>query len=406
MLKKIILLLTIVGICLFYGFKINAFDIDGKIRYTIGDYEVLSLNDNSYDSYYTISPDQDIKIHSEESIKYLYIIYEMGSVTGKLTTHNETVNLGKDGYLHEFIELNNPSNDLTLKYDDYVTISEVRCYPEGEIPNDVQRWTRDYDADLIIFSTHADDEVLFFAGIMPTYLNQDKKIHVTYVARHDMGHRVNQKRLHEQLDGLWTLGIKDYPTFGIVEDQKSLLKKHDKKNYDKTIKKVQEQVKLQALTDDDVIEFMVKNIRLYKPDVVVGHDVYGEYGHGQHVYNTYILKQAVLLSNDKTYKVDELAPYNIPKVYIHLYDMKNTTTLDLDTPLDMYNGKTAYQMCKEAFLKHVTQQKSKYPAWLNGANNEYTSAKDIKTTSPMYWGLFYTTVGPDVKKNDLFENIK
>ena len=61
---------------------------------------------------------------------------------------------------------------------------------------------------------------------------------------------------------------------------------------------------------------------------------------------------------------------------------------------------------QEAFKKHVSQQKSKYPAWLNGVNNEYTQAKQIQTSSPMYWGLFYTSVGKDKKKNNLFEHIK
>ena len=70
-----------------------------------------------------------------------------------------------------------------------------------------------------------------------------------------------------------------------------------------------------------------------------------------------------------------------------------------------YN-RTAYQVTQEAFKKHISQQKTVYPAWLNGENNEYTKAADIKTYSPMYWGLYSSTVGTDVKKNDLFENIQ
>ena len=387
-------------IILFIPFTVlaeTAKNISLNAKYYDNDRELIMLNDNSYDSYTTISKGNTLTIKSEKDIKHIYIIYEIISSKGKLKTEKESIELGVNGFIHEYQKLSAPVNTLKLSYNNDVTISEIQVYSEGEIPDDVQIWKKEKTTDLMIFSTHADDEVLFFAGIIPTYIDRGKKIHVTYLARHELGKHKNQIRMHEQLDGLWTLGITDYPTFGYIPDAYSKIKENTPKEKEKVLKTVEKQLEEVNITDEDIINFDIKVMRQYKPKVIVMHDEYGEYGHGQHILNTLLLKEAIK-------KVDT-NDYKLSKAYIHLYDKDNWTILDLDKPLDYYEGKTAYQKCKEAFLKHVTQQFSKYPAWLNGKNNEYTSAKDIKSYSPMYWGLYYTSVGKDKKKNDLFENI-
>ena len=44
--------------------------------------------------------------------------------------------------------------------------------------------------------------------------------------------------------------------------------------------------------------------------------------------------------------------------------------------------------------------------WLNGKNNSFTSATQIKTYSPCEYGLYYSAVGEDKEKNNMFENVK
>ena len=401
--KKYMALLII----LFIPFIVNAKEASNISKYSlyrVGMGYTSEFKDDSYNTYLTIN---DISILSLSKIKYVYIMYEINSVKGVLKTNNDEVIIGDNGYLHEFIELSNPSDLINISFDKETTISEIRVYGEGDIPSDVQIWGRDKTTDLMIFSTHSDDEVLFFGGIIPTYVNRGKKVHVTYLTKHYECKKPNQIRLHEVLDGLWTSGVRDYPTFGILPDEGSRITKKNKKGLNNIIKKVQRQVKEDNLTEQDLIDFYVRVIREYKPKVILGHDVYGEYGHGQHIYNTYILKKAIKLVGQKTYETCGISPYKISKVYLHLYGKKkDKTTINLDVPLKEYDNKTAYQVTQEAFTKHVSQQKSKYPAWLNGVNNEYTKATQIKTSSPMYWGLYYTSVGKDKKKNDLFEHIK
>jgi len=392
--KYILFLLLLIP---FNVYAEEASNISKNVTYKYQNQVTTKLNDDNVKTNIKITANSDLVITSSESnIKHIYIIYEISSKNGVLTTNNnEEKSLGKDGFLHEYIKLDNISNEVKLNYNEDATISEIRVYTDGDIPSDVQIWKKENSADLMIFSTHADDEQLFFAGVMPTYINKGKKVHVVYFARHDVGAYYAPSRLHEQLDGLWTLGVTDYPTFGIIPDA-----------YSESIDVARSQMNSAGFTDDDVIKFDVREIRKYKPKVVLGHDEEGEYGHGQHRLNIYTLKEAINKSEDSSYVVDDLEAYSVDKFYIHLYNYGNDTVLNYDEPLDKYNGKTAYEVSKEGYKKHLSQQYTWFTDWLNGKNNSYTSATQITKYNPAHWGLYKSNVGEDINKNDLFENIK
>lgn len=393
--KKIIFLILL--LIPFNVYAEEAKNLSKSAAYTINNSPTYKYNDDNIKTYNTLSKEKELRITSNDKISHVYIIYELSSKAGTLKTDNEEISLGTNGYLHEYQELTVPSNTLTLTYNEDVKINEIKIYGEGDIPKDVQKWTTEDKADLMIFSTHADDEQLFFAGVMPTYINQDKKVHVVYLARHDIGAYYNPSRMHEQLNGLWALGVTDYPTFGLIPDAFS--------EGSNSLATAEAQIKQAGFTTDDIIKFDVTEIRKYKPKVILGHDVEGEYGHGQHKLNTSTLKQAIEKSKDSNYIIEGLEAYDVPKVYLHLYDLDNKTVLDYDVPLEKYDGKTAYQVSKEGYKMHLSQQYTWFTNWLNGKNNSYTSATQITKYNPAYWGLYYTTVGPDVNKNDLFENI-
>ena len=393
MVKKIIFFIVLFTIPLII-FALDANNISKDGKYYIDSNQTNKLNDDSTKTFVNINDNNKITINSEIPIKHIYIIYEIESKNGELITDHEKISLGKDGFLHEYIKLNDPSNYITLKYNESVRISEINIYSDGDVPGNVQIWKRETNTDLMIFSTHADDEQLFFAGLMPTYINKNKKVHVVYLARHDLGSNSMPSRLHEQLDGLWTLGVTDYPTFGLIPDAYSL-----------SLNTAKTQAESAGFTTDDIIKFDVTEIRKYKPKVIVGHDENGEYGHGQHILNTFTLKEAIKKAEDDNYAVENLKSTKIYKVYLHLYDPDNQTIIDYDVPLEKYNGKTAYEISKDGYKKHLSQQYTWFTAWLNGKNNSYTSAKQIKKYNPAYYGLYYSSVGNDINKNDLFENI-
>ena len=378
-------------------YAIDASDISKTSQYLINDALNNKLNDGNVKTSVTLTPNDQLVIKSDaENINQLYIVYEIEGKPGIVkTSSNAEVKLGENKFLHEYVNLTSNSNSVSLSFNENATISEIQVFTEGDTPKEIQKWTKETSADLIIFSTHADDEQLFFAGVMPTYINQGKKVHVVYFARHDIGGYAAPNRLHEQLDGLWALGVTDYPTFGIIPDA-----------YSESIDVARKQMNSAGFTDDDVIKFDVDAIRFYKPKVILGHDENGEYGHGQHRLNIATLKEAVTKAADSEYVASTYNPYSVPKFYIHLYDPENQTVLDYDKPLEKYDNKTAYQVSKEGYSKHLSQQYTWFTKWLNGNNNNYTSAAQITTYNPAYWGLYKTDVGPDVNKNDLFENIK
>lgn len=73
--------------------------------------------------------------------------------------------------------------------------------------------------------------------------------------------------------------------------------------------------------------------------------------------------------------------------------------------MNILAGKTAYEVSKEGYSKHLSQQWTWFTDWINGKNNNYTKATDIKTYSPLKYGLFFSNVGEDTQKNDILENI-
>jgi len=79
--------------------------------------------------------------------------------------------------------------------------------------------------------------------------------------------------------------------------------------------------------------------------------------------------------------------------------------MNYDIPLEYFDGKTAYEVSKEGYSKHYSQQWTWFTKWINGTNNSYTKATDIKTYSPTEYGLYKSLVGEDINKNDMFENL-
>ena len=398
--KKIIVLISIIFailLIIFLPSNVYAEDITKSTVITINDTPInKKATDNKENTYIKISKDEKITIKSNEEIHGIYIIYEYSSQTGILSTSTNNIKIGTNNFLHEYININDTlgaSNELTLIYDEEVKIAEIYILSSGELPSFVEVWEPSCEvADLLLFSTHSDDEHLFFLGLLPTYVAKDAYVQVVYFANHNDA----SNRLHEQLHGLYTVGIRNYPVMGIIPDA-----------YSTSLNGAISNLKSAGLTEEDALKFQVEMIRRFKPQVVVGHDENGEYSHGQHILNTHLLKQAIYKANDLNYdeaSYNKYGNWQISKLYLHLYKEKEIN-MNYDIPLDYFGGKTAYQVSKEGYKKHLSQQWTWFTGWINGKNNNYTKATDITTYSPLKYGLFYSSVGDDLEKNDMFENI-
>lgn len=340
-----------------------------------------------------------ITLFHEKGIGSLYIVLgtEYGGVPVTDEDTGETVLLGGTGYLHEFFDLTaafgHAPRQVTLSFEGgEASVNEISAFTEGRVPDWVQRWAppAEGEADLVLFSTHGDDEQLFFAGMLPYYARErGYNVQVVYMTDH---RNMTMRRSHEMLDGLWAVGVRNYPVFGPFGDYntRSLQEAYQKYSY-------------KGITKEDILSFVVENVRRFRPKVAVGHDLQGEYGHGMHMIYAELLCEAAEISMDPQQFPQSAGQYGvweIPKTYLHLYDT-NQICMDWDIPLASFDGMTAYEVTKNlGFPCHVSQQ-IYYAGYFSGKDR----ASDITENSPCAFGLYRSTVGPDREGADFFENL-
>ena len=341
-----------------------------------------------------------VTLRHEEGIGsvYLYFNQEYGGYTITNEDTGETATCGQYQYLHDFVDLTalfgSAPQSITIRFpEDGCQFNELYVFTEGQVPDWVQVWQQpvDGETDLILFSTHCDDEQLFFAGVLPYYAGElDYQVQVVYLT---ISRNHSTRRAHEMLDGLWTVGVRSYPVYSEFGDYKA-----------PTMDKAYSVYKYMGVEESQLLEYVVENIRRFKPKVTVGHDIInGEYGHGAHILYADLLTKALEITNDPSQypeSAEKYGTWDVPKCYLHLYP-ENEIVMDWDQPLSKFGGLTAYQVTKElGFPCHVSQVNG-FLWYMAGAD----TAAEVQKYSPCYYGLYRSTVGEDVEKNDFFENV-
>ncbi len=345
----------------------------------------------------TFSSPGEITVSSngEKGLSSLYLMFDKPAGVFRVTSadgRSEEVN--RHDYLHLYIDLvdlfASPQPSVTLSLGN-APLSEIRAFAEGEeIPDDVQIWSPPHEkADLLLFGAHSDDEHLFFGGIVPLYCGErGLRVQIVYFTNHWDTHN----RSHELLNGLWVAGMRNYPLIGPFPDLYS-----ESLDYAYTV------YRWQGYGEEDFLAFEIETLRRFKPSVLVSHDVNGEYGHGTHRLLANTLLKAIELCGDPDAYPASAAEYGAwepEKVYLHLWK-ERPVLLDLDAPLDAFGGKSAFEVAKEGYACHLSQQWTWFTRWVN-----VDSAASIRTYSPREYGLVMTRVGEDILKNDLMENIR
>ena len=336
---------------------------------------IAKLKDGSYTSKISCKAGDIIRISSDSEIWSLYLIFDRVPKKYTVESGGQIQACGTSGFLHEVIRPSTPSKEVSITLPDTI-LCEIRLFSKGQLPDTVQDWEAPYnDCDMLLLPTHADDEHIFFGGIMPYYAGEKgMKVQVAYLTNH-WG---EPYRPHELLNGLWEVGIRAYPVISEFSDYYSEALEHAKTLYD----------------TEKMLAYEVELIRRFKPEVVVDHDINGEYGHGVHMLNTWLLQQAVEQSGNAQYfpeSAQKYGTFDVQKTYLHLYP-ENELIMDVDTPLKAFGGKTAYEVAVAGFSKHVSQQK-----WFSvEKSGKYDCRK---------FGLYRTTVGLDSGIGDFFENV-
>ena len=415
--------LTLLVLCIFSLFIGTAFAADSnsaevdEIRPQItasGFSDDKDLTDGKWATYATAKKGNSIVISCPEGIDYIYIEYDQPSENTWTLTNMSTgrsVVCGQELFLHQYKDLkevfgSSPAQ-IKLEFAEGDILTDVYAF-HGQTPDWVQIWKPCLEkADLMLITTHADDEQLFFAGLLPYYCMERKlDVQVVYFIQHfHKAHRVfNHLRQHELLSGLWEVGVRNYPFISEFPDAYA-----EGETKQEALNRLMNSFKYYGYKYDDFQKYVVDVFRRFKPLVVVTHDLDGEYGHPAHVLNAEVTTKAVELSGDPEKYPESAQEYGtwVPKkLYVHLYN-KNTITMDWDTPYESMGGKTPFQKTQDGFNWHASQHPYWFWRWLNNSkNNRFTKATQIKTYSPCNYGLYFTSVGEDVAKNDMMENIK
>ena len=328
-------------------------------------------------------PYLEFELPEGETAGYLYVCFtempQSWAVEERVDGKWRVVAEGGTDYLHALVELNGQRHFRIVENSGVTTrlkFNEVFVFGEGELPDWVQRWQPTAEkADLLVLATHPDDELIFFGGTIPTYaVEREKSVVVAYMSG------ASAARRSELLNGLWHMGVRQYPVIGPFGDAYS--------------------TNMAAIYDqwgrERVRKYVMGLIRRYKPDVVVTHDRGGEYGHGAHKVtadaSVYCVENAanpsVLPALCETY-----GAWTVKKLYLHMGE-ENVIRMDWNVPLSAMGGKTGEQLAQEAFLLHVTQQKTSYVV------------TDEGKTGNAKFSLVYTNVGPDTVGGDFFENVE
>lgn len=339
-----------------------------------------ALTDQSRTTKMTLDAATKIAVKAEKEIDFLYIIWDKPVSSYTIEADGNKIGCGAYGFLHEYINPAEPFKNFVLTIPEGGgVLCDIYAFTAGEIPDWVQVWQpcQKY-ADILLLPTHGDDELLFFGGAIPYYAGElGLDVAVAFFTHH-WG---EPYRPHEQLNALWTAGLTLYPIFGNYEDIKHMGEQYARDN----------NLYENMLADQTAL------LRRLKPQVVVGHDLDGEYGHLTHSLSAKILCESLEISADPNSFPESYAQYggwDVPKTYLHLYKENPVYIEWSDLVLTRFGDKTAFAAAQEAFSKYASQQS--YKLTPSTPDSVYNCRK---------FGLYRSTVGSDSKGNDFMENI-
>ena len=390
--KWLIALLTLLALSLSVAFAAEANDIteDCKFKVCSSGRKYTLMTDKKYTSYWESNkiktPWIAIPAPEGKPIAGLYVCFGNMPESWEIQTSDDgkdwfTAVPGDTRFLHAYVALPQPAQHVRLAVTSEkktaLRINDLFVLSEGDLPDWVQVWQpTEEKADILFLSTHPDDELIFFGGAIPTYaVEQQRKVVVAYFTRS------NTTRSSELLNGLWHMGVRTYPVIGNFKD-----------SYAKNLKAAYKT----AGGKGKVNEWIVGLYRQYKPEVVVTQDTNGEYGHKQHMMIADAAQNCIALAaNEDEFTASTIAygTWQVKKLYLHLYP-ENQITFDWTVPLKSMNGATGIELAEEAYTLHKTQA---------------SSGMSVTETGTKYdnrvFGLAFTTVGEDVRKDDFLENI-
>ena len=340
---------------------------------------LANLTDESTATKIQFAQQQTLTVQAQQPIGGLYLIFDRPVEWQLQAGEGEAVPQGQQGFLHQYVPLEAPAQSLRLTLPQGAVLCQVNAFTQGCPPDWVQQWQPPCEkADLLVLPTHADDEHLWFGGALPYYAGEKGyAVQVAYMTNH----WAEPYRPHELLNGLWAVGVRNYP---VISDFADLYASKESLE------------SARAVYDEQAVTaFQVELLRRFKPSVVLGHDIDGEYGHGAHMLNAVTLLAALQSSADPDafpQSARQYGTWQVPKCYLHLWPENTLEMQWSQMPLQAFGGRTALEMAAQGFACHASQ-------------TQWFQVQEGGSNDCRKFGLAYTNVGLDEQKNDFFEHI-
>ncbi|NLI53393.1 MAG: phosphodiester glycosidase family protein [Clostridiales bacterium] len=270
------------------------------------------------------------------------------------TLREETI---ADGQLRRLVSLDAACTKIVLTFESAGSLGGVSAYAADEpLPDGVIALQPAPErADLLIVSAEPGMEFLQFGAVLPTYA-REKGVASAVLYVSDYGKRA---RAYEALAGLTDAGYATYPIFGGFTCD----------NYDSY------KIAAAGFVKQTLTEYLEGQFNALQPKVIVTHataDVSGAHS---------LTAECVLAAAQNCTSVE--------KVYVYGETEGTTpTVIDMNAPLNAYDGKTAAEVASSAYALHASRRVFHQQIDASGA-----------------FTLAYTTVGEDEANDDLLEHI-
>lgn len=296
------------------------------------------ISDASYYTSEVFSENEILSVTLEDECSAVYIEWQTTPCEVEITYGNETLN-GVPEFYHQLIKSNQGFTDFSIEFSGDAEICDIYFFTDGLLPKWVQDWEAPCEkADILLLSTHADDEYLMFGGTIPYYA---KELGLDFQVAYFTTHYEEQPRPHELLDGLWASGVSHFPVFSPVNDYPVWTLTQALDTYDEQL----------------LLNWTVELLRRFKPSVAITHDINGEYGHGMHMLAAKTMMNAVNLSHDhKLYpsSAQKYGVWDVPKTYLHFWE-ENKIEFDWEMTLESFGGITAREAAELGYSYHKSQ---------------------------------------------------
>ncbi len=143
--KLLILIIIIIPVI------VKAEDITKETNVTVNGNVLNKLVDSNYNTYININKNEVININNDNTlIDGIYIVYELKGYKGTIKYNDESKSIGDNFFVHEYIKLDKPTNNIEISYMEDAIISDIYILSKGDIPDYVEDWnTPCKEADLL-----------------------------------------------------------------------------------------------------------------------------------------------------------------------------------------------------------------------------------------------------------------